>query len=111
MGLLNLNQKLNRVKFSEFEMDNQIVFNYFDNLPKENRDDALFKAIYIGVLALMEDRFSAFLAKTQNELGTELESLKLIFDMKKELFYTSTIKGLVAEDEIAQFLNDYFIDK
>jgi hypothetical protein len=64
-----------------------------------------------GVLALMEDRMSAFLSKTSNELGTELESLKMIFDMKKELFYKSSIKGILAEDEIADFLNEYFAEK
>jgi len=37
--------------------------------------------------------------------------LKMIFEMKKELFYKSAIKGILAEDEIADFLNQYFSDK
>lgn len=109
--MLNLNQQLKRVEIKEFEVENQIVFNYFDNLPASERDEKLLRAIYIGVLALMEDRISAFLSKTTNELGTELESLKMIFEMKKELFYKSTIKGVLAEDEIADFLNHYFQEK
>lgn len=109
--MLKINQQLKRVEIKEFEIENQIVFNYFDNLPTSERDDKLLRAIYIGVLALMEDRISAFLSKTNNELGTELESLKMIFEMKKELFYKSTIKGVLAEDEIAEFLNQYFQDK
>lgn len=109
--MLNLNQQLKRVEVKEFEIENPIVFNYFDNLPVSERDDKLLRAIYIGVLALMEDRISAFLSKTSNELGTELESLKMIFEMKKELFYKSTIKGILAEDEIAEFLNNYFQEK
>jgi hypothetical protein len=109
--MLNLNQQLKRVEIKEFEIENQIVFNYFDNLPASERDEKLLRAIYIGVLALMEDRISAFLSKTTNELGTELESLKMIFEMKKELFYKSTIKGVLAEDEIADFLNRYFQEK
>ncbi|MGV0957183.1 hypothetical protein ACTS91_12365 [Empedobacter falsenii] len=109
--MLNLNQQLRRVEIKEFEIENQIVFNYFDNLPASERDEKLLRAIYIGVLAFMEDRISAFLSKTSNELGTELESLKMIFDMKKELFYKSTIKGVLAEDEIAEFLNGYFQEK
>ncbi|MGJ8664738.1 MAG: hypothetical protein ACSHW7_00075 [Patiriisocius sp.] len=87
------------------------MFNYFDNLPASERDDKLVRALYIGVLALMEDRLSSFLSKTSNELGTELESLKMIFEMKKELFYKSTIKGSLAEDDIADFLNEYFKSK
>ena len=111
MSTIKLNQQLKRVEVDKFEIENQIVFNYFDNLPASERDGKLLRAIYIGVLALMEDRISAFLAKTQNELGTELESLKMIFEMKKELFYKTTIKGILAEDEIAEFLNNYFAEK
>lgn len=111
MSTIKLNQQLRRLEIQEFEIENQIVFNYFDNLPSHERDAKLLRAIYIGVLALMEDRISAFLAKTNNELGTELESLKMIFEMKKELFYKSTIKGTLAEDDIAEFLNNYFSEK
>lgn len=109
--MLRINQQLKRLEIKEFEIENQIVFNYFDNLPAIERDEKLLRAIYIGVLALMEDRMSAFLSKTSNELGTELESLKMIFEMKKELFYKSSIKGILAEDEIADFLNQYFSEK
>lgn len=111
MSTIKLNQQLNRVEIKEFEIENPIVFNYFNNLSANERDEKLLRAIYIGVLALMEDRISSFLSKTSNELGAELESLKMIFEMKKELFYKSTIKGILAEDEIAEFLNNYFQEK
>lgn len=109
--IIKINQQLSRLEVSGFELSNEIVFNFFNNLPASERDDKLLKAIYIGVLALMEDRISAFLAKTQNELGTELESLKMIFEMKKELFYKTTIKGSLAEEDIAEFLNTFFAEK
>jgi len=111
MPIINLNQQLHRIQVKEFEIENPIVFSYFNNLSVSDRDEKLLKAIYIGVLALMEDRLSAFLAKTQNELGTELESLKMIFEMKKELFYKTMEKGILAEDDIAEFLNNYFSEK
>ncbi len=111
MGIVNINQQLKRVEIKEFEIENEIVFNFFNNLSATERDEKLLRAVYIGVLALMEDRISSFLAKTQNELGTELESLKMLFDMKKELFFKSTIKGTLAEDEIAEFLNNFFLTK
>ena len=69
MAILNLNQKDKRVELKGFEIDNPLTFEYFNSLPKENRDDALLRALYIGVLALKEDRLSAFLSKTANELG------------------------------------------
>ena len=85
--LIKINQQLKRIEIKEFEIENQIVFNYFDNLPAIDRDDKLLRAIYIGVLALMEDRISSFLSKTSNELGTELESLKMIFE--KTIVFTN----------------------
>jgi hypothetical protein len=108
MSTIKIDQQLKRVQIKEFEIENEIVFNYFNNLPISDRDGKLLQAIYIGVLALMEDRFSSFLSKTSNELGTELESLKMIFEMKKEIFYKSTIKGVLAENDIAEFLIEYF---
>ncbi len=111
MGIVNINQQLKRIEVKEFEIESPIVFNYFNNLSSSDRDEKLLRAMYIGVLALMEDRISAFLSKTQNELGTELESLKMIFEMKKELFFKTTIKGILAEDEIAEFLNTYFSER
>jgi hypothetical protein len=109
--MLKINQQLNRVEVGAFEIDNSVVFNYFNNLKAEERDEKLIRAIYIGVLAMMEDRISAFLSKTSNELGTELESLKMIFEMKKELFYKTTMKGIAAEEDIAEYLNTYFKEK
>ena len=111
MAVINLNQKLGRIEIKDFELSNNVVFNFFNNIPVDERDEKLIRAIYIGVLALMEDRISAFLAKTTNELGTELESLKMIFEMKKELFYKTTVKGFVAEDQVAEFLNNYFTSR
>lgn len=111
MAIVKLNQKLQRLETQAFETDNQIVFRYFDSLKSDDRDDHFYKALYIGVLALMEDRLSAFLAKTANELGTELENLKMIFDMKKEMFFKSAVKGVLAEEEIAKFLNELLSSK
>jgi len=108
MSLVSLDQKNSRVQFGAFEVDNKILFEFFNKLPAIDRDEQFHKALYIGVLALMEDRLSSFLSKTANELGTELESLKIIFDMKKELFYRSAVKGVLAEADIADFLSEFF---
>ena len=106
MATVSLDQKRRRVEISSFELANEVVFTFFDRLSAADRDEKLYRALYIGVLALMEDRLSSFLAQTANSLGTELESLKLIFDMKQELFYKSSAKGAHAEKEIADFLDD-----
>lgn len=108
---VKLNQQLRRVEISSFEVKNDVVFNYFDALPTSEREEKLLKALHIGVLALMEDRFSAFLAKTTNDLGVELESLKMIFDLKQEIFQKTAIKGILAEDEVASFLEEFFADQ
>lgn len=108
MPIVSLDQKNGRVQFGAFEVDNRILFEFFNKVATADRDEQLHKALYIGILALMEDRLSSFLSRTANELGTELESLKLIFDMKKELFYRSAVKGVLAEADIADFLSEFF---
>ena len=65
------------------------------------------RAIRIGVLVTMEDRFSAFLSKTTDDLGVQLEDLKLLFDMKQEVFHKTAIKGIAAENDILEFLEAY----
>ena len=107
----NLDQQNKLIKISAFNIDSEIVFEYFNKVPTEERDETFKRALYIGVLALMEDRLSSFLAKTSNELGTELESLKKIFDMKQEIFFKTAVKGAIAESEIAEALQFYLKSK
>lgn len=104
---MRLNHKLSRVEIDSFEISDELVFRYFDSLPESERDVALLRAIRIGVLAQMEDRFSSFLAKTTDDLGVQLENLKLLFDMKQEVFHKTAIKGVAAENEILEFLDAY----
>lgn len=92
-------------------LDNQLIYEYFSKLPLEEREEAFFKALYIGTLALVEDRLAEFLAKTKSELGAQLEYLKVIFEIKKEIFYKTTVKGRLIEQQVLEALNNYFVDK
>jgi hypothetical protein len=107
MPLISIDQKSKTIEISNLKTDNSLVFSYFDKLPQDARDEAVTRALYIGVLALNEDRISALLAKTSNTLGAELESLKIMYDMNRELFYSGTQKGIVAESDIAEYLKEY----
>ena len=104
---MRLNHKLSRVEIDSFEISDELVFRYFDSLPESEREAALLRAIRIGVLAQMEDRFSSFLAKTTDDLGVQLENLKLLFDMKQEVFHKTAIKGVAAENDILEFIEAY----
>ena len=92
-------------------LNNQLIYEYFSKLPLEEREEAFFKALYIGTLALVEDRLAEFLAKTKSELGAQLEYLKIIFEIKKEIFYKTTVKGRMVEQQVLEALNNYFVDK
>lgn len=104
---MRIDHKLSRVQIDSFEISDELVFSYFDSLPEAEREAALMRAIRIGVLAQMEDRFSSFLAKTTDDLGVQLENLKLLFDLKQEVFHKTAIKGVAAENDILQFLEEY----
>jgi hypothetical protein len=104
MAHVTLNQSLKRIEISDLQIENELAFAFFDALPADERDAQFIRALQIGILALKQDRLSSFLAKTTNELGTELESLKMLFDMKAELFARSAVKGTLAEADIADYL-------
>ena len=104
---MRIDHKLQRVQIDSFEISDELVYRYFDSLPEAEREAALLRAIRIGVLATMEDRFSAFLSKTTDDLGVQLENLKLLFDMKQEVFHKTAIKGVAAENDILDFLEEY----
>ena len=104
---MRIDHKLLRIQVDSFEISDELVFRYFDSLPENEREQALLRAIRIGVLATMEDRFSAFLSKTTDDLGVQLENLKLLFDMKQEVFHKTSIKGVAAENDILKFLEGY----
>jgi len=107
--IVSLDKQNRRVKVSAFELDNPLVFEYFSNKVAEaDYDETLLRALYIGVLAMREDRLAAFFAKTENELGTHLESLKAIFEMKQEVFFKTAVKGMAAEEDIIDYLNEFF---
>ncbi len=104
---MRIDHKLQRVQVDSFEISDELVYRYFGSLPEAEREAALLRAIRIGVLATMEDRFSAFLSKTTDDLGVQLENLKLLFDMKQEVFHKTAIKGVAAENDILEFLESY----
>src|SRR5512139_467020 len=104
MAHVTLNQSLKRIEITDLQIENELAFAFFDALPADERDAQFIRALQIGILALKQDRLSSFLAKTTNELGTELESLKMLFDMKAELFARSAVKGTLAEADIADYL-------
>lgn len=104
---MRIDHKLQRLQIDSFEISDELVIRYFQSLPESERETALLRAIRIGVLAIMEDRFSSFLSKTTDDLGVQLENLKLLFDLKQAVFHKTAIKGIAAENDIFQFLEGY----
>ena len=77
---ITLDQQSKTVRVSDFEVSDERIFDYFDSLPEDQRDEVLKRALQIGVVALLEERRAASSARTENELGTELEALKPIYE-------------------------------
>lgn len=58
---INIDHTFKTVNISNFPIDNPLVYNYFDKLvAATDYNNMMKKAVHIGVLALMEDRFSKF---------------------------------------------------
>ena len=46
MSIIKLNNQLRRVEIKEFEIENNIVFNFFDKLPSQKENGKFFE-LYI----------------------------------------------------------------
>jgi len=110
MPIIKLDQKNKSLNISECSIEHDLIFSYFDNLPDKDRDSEFKRALQIGVIALMEDRFAAFLSRTETELGTQLESLKLIYERNVKAKEKTTESGINAEAEIFSEVQKY-LDK
>ena len=75
---VKLDQSKKTVTIQGLVLEQRLVFEYFDKQPDASRDGLAAKALLLGVLALSEERLAAFLSRTTNTLGTELEQLKFL---------------------------------
>ena len=107
MAIIKLDQPNKAINIAECSIEHPLIFKYFDDLPEKQRDDEFKRALQIGVIALMEDRFAAFLNRTEGELGTQLESLKLIYERNVKAKEKTTESGTSAETEIYNEIRTY----
>jgi hypothetical protein len=107
MAIIKLDQANKAVNITSCSLEHPLIFKYFDDLPDKIRDDEFKRALQIGVIALMEDRFAAFLSRTEGELGTQLESLKLIYERNVKAKEKTIESGIKAESEIFNEIRTY----
>ena len=108
MPVVTLNQAARTVNLGAVGSDHPMVFQFFDQLPEVKRDEAFHRALVIGVMALMEDRIAAFLSRTENELGTHLEALKLLYDRRRLIEAKAPAGGVMGEQEVYSRLEKFF---
>lgn len=89
------------VNFPELTSTNPLVVTYFDSLADNQRIAAYEQALAVGVMALRDERIAAFLAKTENELGTQLEFLKQLFTHNQLRMTSAPVKGEAGETAVA----------
>lgn len=84
-----------------------MVMDYFDKLPDEQREQALERAMAIGVMAMRDDRIAAFLSSTENSLALHLASLKQLFETQTLALKSAPVKGAAGELALAQALTTF----
>ena len=107
MAIIRLDHQEQKVRIAETEVEHPLIFKYFNDLPESRRDEEFRRALQIGVVAMMEDRFAAFLSRTENELGTQLEALKLIYERNVVAKEKTTQSGVDAEHAVYTFLRGF----
>ena len=107
MSFISIKKAERVVEIKDIQFEHPLIFDYFSKLPEREREDAFKRALQIGVVALMEDRIATFLARTENELGTELEALKLIYQSNVIAKAKTTKIGDEAEQVVYQKVSEY----
>lgn len=109
---VSLDHKLKRLKVSQLEVPDRLIYEFFNvKVSERDYEATLRNALHIGVMALMEDRISAFFTRTRDQLSNEMENLKLLYALERSAQDKATTKGASAEEDIAGFLKRYVADR
>ena len=107
LNQISLDQALKRIRITDLEIEHEPAFQHFDRIPKEAYVTEFLKAFQVGILALEQERISSFLARTQDQLGVELETLKGRLDAETRYYSQTAVKGRDAEDGILAHLKRF----
>ena len=106
--VITLDSQNELVKFPEFDSNDPLVYQLFNNLGKEERQTTFEAMLHIGALAMMSDRISHLIDATEKQIFPQLERFKLQFERRKAEFEdTAQKKGDLAEGDIVDILNEY----
>ena len=90
----------------DISIENPLVAEYLETIPAAERENAVIRALGIGVMAELKGEIGYFLHQTEGELGKHLSSLKALYDLRSMRFQTSN-KGADAEVQVISVLNDF----
>jgi len=96
----------NTVKFPEYESEDPLVFELFNEASSDDYGGIYAQMMHIGALALMEDRIHYLISRTENETFEKLERFKLMFE-RRRIEESSTKKGDAAEVDVKVELEKY----
>ena len=90
----------------DVSIENSLVSEYLESLPASEREDAVIRALGIGVMAELKGEISHFLHETEGHLGKHLSSLKSLYELRSMRFQTAG-KGGDAEQQVMDVLNEF----
>jgi hypothetical protein len=90
----------------DVSIENPLVSEYLESLPTTEREEAVIRALGIGVMAELKGEISHFLHETEGQLGKHLSSLKSLYELRSMRFQTAG-KGGDAEQQVMDVLNEF----
>ena len=73
------------LQLQDLTIENPLVAEYLEGMPATEREDAIVRALGIGVMAELKGEISHFLHVTE-ELGKHLSSLKALYELRSLRF-------------------------
>ncbi|NRP96261.1 hypothetical protein XMG59_002385 [Marinobacterium sp. xm-g-59] len=90
----------------DVSIENPLVSEYLESLPATEREEAVIRALGIGVMAELKGEISHFLHETEGHLGKHLSNLKSLYELRSMRFQTAG-KGGDAEQQVMDVLNEF----
>jgi hypothetical protein len=94
------------LEIKNIQIENPLMAEYLAGLPEAQREEAVIKALGVGILAEIKGEIAQFLNETEGEIGKRLANLKALYELREMRYRETSSKGLDAEKKILQALKD-----
>jgi hypothetical protein len=81
------------LEIKNIQIENPLMAEYLAGLPEAQREEAVIKALGVGILAEIKGEIAQFLNETEGEIGKRLANLKALYELRECGFARRALKA------------------